>query len=88
MNDQRWAALEAQLRGAEAKSIAAMEERFRHLEATNAAQWDAIEQLLLALYRQPDARSAVAESEYGRLDDKAGGSRSEMSRAHAANYIR
>ena len=33
--------------------LAAIEERLRSAEANNAAQWNALEQLLLALFRQP-----------------------------------
>jgi hypothetical protein len=37
--------------------FAAIEERLRVAEANNAAQWDAIERLLLALFQQPEARA-------------------------------
>jgi hypothetical protein len=36
--------------------LVAIEERLRAMEANNAAQWDALEQLLLAMFRQPEAR--------------------------------
>jgi hypothetical protein len=36
---------------------AAIEERLRAAEAGNAAQWDAIERLLLAFFQQPEQRS-------------------------------
>jgi len=36
--------------------VAAMEERLRQIDVNNAAQWDALEQLLLALFRQPESR--------------------------------
>jgi hypothetical protein len=35
------------------RRLADMEERARKAEENNAAQWDAIEQLLLAMFRQP-----------------------------------
>ena len=34
--------------------LTAIDERLRSTEANNAAQWDALEQLLLALFRQPE----------------------------------
>jgi len=36
--------------------LAAVEERLKSAEANNAAQWSALEQLLLALFRQPEVR--------------------------------
>jgi len=36
--------------------LAAIEERLWAMETSNAAQWDALEQLLLAMFRQPEAR--------------------------------
>ncbi len=36
--------------------IAAIEERTRVTDAHNTAQWNALEQLLLAMYRQPEVR--------------------------------
>jgi hypothetical protein len=35
------------------RRLAAIEERLRSTEANNAAQWNALESLLLALFRQP-----------------------------------
>jgi hypothetical protein len=51
--------------------LAAIEERLRAIDANNAAQWNALEQLLLALYRQPEAhgvaegRPAAARNDLG-----------------------
>jgi hypothetical protein len=36
------------------RRLAAIEERLQSAEASNAAQWDALEQLLLALFHQPE----------------------------------
>lgn len=36
--------------------LAAIEERLQSAEANNAAQWNALEQLVLALFRQPEVR--------------------------------
>jgi hypothetical protein len=36
--------------------ISQIDERVRRIEANNAAQWDALEQLLLAMLRQPEVR--------------------------------
>jgi hypothetical protein len=49
--------------------IAAIEERLRTMDANNATEWNAVEQLLLSLFRQPevqaeaDARSASPRDE-------------------------
>jgi hypothetical protein len=44
--------------------LAAIEERLRSMEANNAAQWDALEQLLLALFRQPEVRIESEAPDY------------------------
>jgi hypothetical protein len=60
------AGIEARLRADETQQRwASIEARLRDAETANAAQWDALEQLLLALYRQPEIRSSGAEWETG-----------------------
>lgn len=41
--------------------LIALEDRLRALEANNAAQWDAMEHLLLALLRQPELPASASE---------------------------
>lgn len=41
--------------------LATLEKVERQIEAGNAAQWDALEQLLLAMYRQPECRNGVPD---------------------------
>jgi hypothetical protein len=51
---ERLLLIEKQLEALEkAESVEAL---FRRTQASNAAQWDAIEQLLLAMFRQPEPR--------------------------------
>ncbi len=89
VNDQRWGALEERLRIIESKSVVAIEERLQRAEATNAAQWDAIEQLLLALFRQPATHTAIESRNSQSLDTANGnGTGPDLNRAHAANHIR
>src|SRR5665213_3876787 len=40
-----------------AQRVTAIEEQLRAAEASNAAQWDALEQLLLAMFRVPEVRT-------------------------------
>lgn len=55
--------MEARLRSDDShRRLTAMEERLRSVEANNVAQWDALEQLLLALFRQPAVSPADAKS--------------------------
>lgn len=51
---------------------------FRRTQADNAAQWDAIEQLLLAMFRQPelqDAERGASTSEQNVISSATGSSR-------------
>lgn len=67
------------------RRLTEIEEHLRIVEANNAAQWDAMEQLLLALFRQPEAQkaeSAVPSTTMHRLNTM------ETDRAHAASNIR
>lgn len=56
-------------------------ERFRALEANNVAQWDGIEQLLLAMFRLPPSQeSAPDDAHYLQAID--------LSQVHAAGNLR
>jgi hypothetical protein len=69
---------------------AAIDQRLRNLEASNAAQWQAIEELLLALFRSPeplalesDARATAANHPSASVPNRA-----ELNRVDASNHIR
>ncbi len=64
---------------------AAMEDRLRNMEAGNAAQWDAMEQLLLALFRSSHLNSSEARWEAGTLMPTVATS---ADRVHAADNSR
>ena len=67
---------------------AAVEERLSGLERNNAAQWDSLEQLLLALFRQPHFRSSDSDSKSGTEQDVSFSGAGELHRAHAASNLR
>jgi hypothetical protein len=70
---ERLAALETQIRTLE-----------KNLVTQNAAQWDAIEQLLIALYRQPLAESTPSDEVSDTVAPPEAGS---LYRAHAASNL-
>jgi len=78
--EQRWTALEQRLRSLEANNAAQA--------AQNAAQWDAMEQLLLALFRQPDLRTLDSDNQASAPQHTAITSATDLNRVHAANNIR
>ncbi len=81
--------IEARLQKNESmQNWAAVEERIGGLERNNAAQWDSLEQLLLALFRQPHFRSSDSGWEPGTEQEASFSSASELNRAHAASNIR
>jgi hypothetical protein len=63
----------------------ALEQR---LEAANAEQWDAMEKLLLALFRQPELRTLDAEWKRGSQDNTSIIDTSDANGMHAANSVR
>ena len=68
--------------------LAAMEERFRGLETNNAAQWDSLEQLLLALFRQPQFRGLDTDWKTSLEQEVRLEAVGEVNRAHAAGNLR
>lgn len=85
----RLASIEARLGSDESlRRWAEIEERLRKTEAANAAQWDALEQLLLALYRVPESRGLDSDSKVTTEQETAFSNANELTRAHAANNIR
>lgn len=73
----------------QAHRLAAIEERLRSLEASNAAQWDSLEQLLLAMFRQSEPRTMEREWD-AKIPSQAPilTNSSELSRVHAASNLR
>ena len=68
---------------------AASEERLRNLEANNAAKWDAMEQLLLSLFRQSEVQTAEPEWKFSvsnQVPDL--NTATDPNRAHAASNLR
>ena len=65
-----------------------IEERLRVMEANNAAQWDGLEQLLLAMFRQPESRSPHQEWRTSDSQELSSSTTADLNRAHAASSIR
>jgi hypothetical protein len=81
--------IEARLRSDDsAQRWAAMEERLRSAELSNAAQWDSLEQLLLALFRQPYFRTSDSDRKLDTGQEGSFSSAGDMNRAHAASNLR
>ena len=76
-DEEQWSSLHSRLRSLEASGVAQ--------QGSNAAQWDAIEQLLLAMFRQPEVVRVETAVSSGISD----GSQpvAEAERAHAAGHI-
>jgi hypothetical protein len=69
------------------KRLAAIEDRLNSTEANNAAQWSGMEQLLLALYRQPEAR-IESDGRYSVERDDPTTSVAGPDRTHEQNNLR
>jgi hypothetical protein len=67
--------------------LAAIEDRLRSTEANNSAQWSALEQLLLALYRQPEVRIETVEK-ICRTEEEQTSSAAGQERLYERNDIR
>ena len=68
---------------------AAIEERLRSLEKNNAAQWDAMEQLLLSLFRQSEAQTAESEWKFSvPAETPSLTTTTDSNRTHAASNLR
>ena len=66
-----------------------IEELFRRTEASNAAEWDALEQLLLALYRQPESRRPLELGKENSVSQHAAiASAAEINRVNGPHTIR
>lgn len=81
--------VELRLRADDAqRRLAAIEERLRAAELSNAAQWDALEQLLLALFRQPESRASDPDWKVGAGQENSISNARDLMRAHAARNLR
>jgi hypothetical protein len=70
-----------------ARRLTAIEDRLSSTEGNNAAQWSALEQLLLALYRQTEVRIEPDERSNTEQDDLTS-SAAGQDRTHEQNNIR
>ncbi len=68
--------------------LAGIEERLRSAEANNAAQWDGLEQLLLAMFRRPESRVSDPEPAVSTPGEISIESVTDLNRVHAASSIR
>jgi hypothetical protein len=80
----RLAAIETKLGGFE--NLPRYQDHFNHIEASNAAQWDALEQLLLAVLSQP--RDVVWDLEAGGSAGDSLSSATKSFKANASNNLR
>lgn len=67
---------------------AEIENRLRVMEANNAAQWDGLEQLLLAMFRQPESRNSDTEWENITSEKIPHSTSADLNRVHAAGTLR
>lgn len=83
------ASIEARLQNDDSQQRwAAVEERLRRAELNNAAQWDSLEQLLLALYRQPHYPASESDWQLSTDQEAPFSSTGDINRAHAAGNLR
>jgi hypothetical protein len=67
---------------------AAIEERLRASEANSAGQWDALEQLLLAMFRQPESQTSRSDWKTVTPQESPVSTGVDLNRVHAAGSIR
>ena len=77
-----------QIESGQQQRWAAIEGRLRAVEANNAAQWDSMEQLLLAMFRQPELHNSDVEWKTVPGPDTAISCATDLNRVHAAGSIR
>ena len=65
-----------------------IEERLRVMEANNAAQWDGLEQLLLAMFREAGNQNIDERWGTSMHQESSGSSVADLNRVHAASSIR
>lgn len=80
--------IERRLREDHQQRWAVIEERLRGAEVSNTAQWDAMEQLLLALFREPELPRLDSDWKFNSAQCTAISSPAELNRAHAASNLR
>lgn len=74
----------AEMRGTDAGLLA----QLRAIEANNASQWDGIEQLLLAMFRLPEAPLPASVLDAGVLDETPYLKAIDLNQVHAASNLR
>ncbi len=70
------------------RRLRAIEERLQGVERNNAAQWDALEQLLLAMFRQQQLQTSELNGKLSSPEETSISNASDLLRAHAASNIR
>ncbi len=80
--------MERQLREDYQQRLAAIEQRLRTAEENNLVQWDAIEQLLLSLFHQPQLRTMARKGESDTSRETPVLAAAPINRTHAASNIR
>jgi|SRR5450755_3991029 hypothetical protein len=70
------------------EKLQGIEEQLRRLNEINAAQWDAIEQLLLAMFRQPDSRIVESGGGVDASQHAALSSATELNQANGPRTLR
>lgn len=80
--------MERRLREDYQQRLTAIEERLRAAEQNNLVQWDALEQLLLALFHQPQLRTMARNGESDAPREMPVLTVNPVNRTHAASNIR
>jgi hypothetical protein len=80
--------IERRLREDYRQRLTAIEERLRAAEENHLVQWDAMEQLLLALFHQPQLRTMARNGESDAPHETPVLTAAPVNRTHAASNIR
>ena len=80
--------IERRLREDHQQRWAAIEDRLRSIEISNTDKWDALEQLLLALFRESESRTSDPEWNFNPQQHAPISSPVELERVHAASNLR
>jgi hypothetical protein len=82
------ASIDRRLREDYQQRLTAIEERLRAAEENGVVQWDALEQLLLALFHQPQLRTMARNGEHDASHETPALTTVPVNRPHAASNIR
>lgn len=70
------------------RRLRTIEERLQGAERNNGAQWDALEQLLLAMFRQQQFQTSELNGKLTSPEESSISNSADLIRAHAASNIR